>query len=393
MLNENGLSFEWGDENEGVNSLADLLDDNDDAVETEKEEKVPEKGEDEFFEGNELKGKEGSLRELLDDDSFEDDGNSNSDKEESENNERISNDNDSPYSDFLKYLQDGAMPEITDEQIKSCKDGDDLSEILQSVVEKRLDDETKAIRDSRNAGVDYTELNTAKGNLEFLNNRKEDILSAEGDEADAMRKNLLMYYFNIKGYDQNVAEEEVNDIFTDGKEIDKLKRYLPEMIKFNENKIKEFNKKVEDNLENQKKQQEEELEKFKKEILDEKTAFGDLEINRETKNKIFEYATKPTHKDPNEPNKFYTELDWQIKQNPFEWKKLMALVGVITDGGKNLNNIAKVMANKEVKKEYKNITNKLKNGNFGASGGNMRLVAEYDMEKPKYNKNGERIYY
>ena len=116
-----------------------------------------------------------------------------------------------------------------------------------------------------------------------------------------------------------------------------------------------------------------------------------MEINKETKNKIFEYATKPTHKDPNNPKKFYSELDWQIIQNPFEWKKMMALVGVITDNGKNLNNIAKIMANKEVKKEYKNIANKLKNGSFGNSG-NMKFLGEYE-KSPRYNKNGELLHY
>ena len=129
---------------------------------------------------------------------------------------------------------------------------------------------------------------------------------------------------------------------------------------------------------------------FKKAIIEEKTAFGDLDINKETKNKIFEYATKPAHKDPNDPKKFYTELDWQIMQNPIEWKKLMALVGVITDNGKNLNNIAKMMANKEVKKEYNNLANSLRNGNF--KGGNMTLAGEY-KRKSKHKSDDDKIFW
>lgn len=393
MLNENELSFEWGDENETGGSLADFL--NDDGEEEQETERKKEKESDdddsknnEFFERNEKKDQDVSLRDMLDDS----DDNDESEDNDSDKTEETKANSDSPYSDFLKYMQNGTMPEITDEQIANCQSPEDLSEIMQSVVEKRLDDETKAARDSKNAGIDYTELNVAKDNINYLNSLTDDIIAAEGDDADNMRRNLLMYYFNIKGYTKELAEEEVKDIFEDGKDVDKLKRYLPEMIKFNEGKIKDFNKKVEESLENKKKQQEEELSKFKKEILEEKTAFGDLDINESTKKKIFEYATKPTHKDPNNPKQFYTELDWQIMQNPFEWKKLMALVGVITDGGKNLNNIAKMMANKEVKKEYKKIANGLKNGNFGGNG-NMKLTGEYDMGKPKYNKNGERLYY
>ena len=388
MFNENGVSFDWGESPDNVE-----LTGKDFFGEDEEETTTSETQEEENSESND-EGEQGyvnetrfidNVKEYFDDDESDD---SNEEGEESDDSEG----QDADYSDFLTYLKENSIPEIEDEQIKNCKTADDLSEIIQSVVEKRLDDETKAIRDSKNAGVDYTELNTAKNNLDFLNVRKDEILSAEGEEADAMRRNLLLYYFNIKGYDKDVAEAEVEDIFTDGKEIEKLKRFLPEMVRFNEAKIKDFNRRMEENLENQKKQQEEELGRFKKEILEEKTAFGDLDINAETKKKIFEYATKPTHKDPDNPKQFYTELDWQIKQNPFEWKKLMALVGVITDGGKNLNNIAKMMANKEVKKEYKNIANSLKNGNF--RNGNMKLTAEYDSKgRKKYNSKGQELIY
>ena len=388
MFNENGVSFDWGESPDNVELTGKDFFGEDDEEETASE---TQEENSESNEENEQGGYENetkfidNVKEYFDDDESED---SNEEVEESDESEG----QDADYSDFLTYLKENSIPEIEDEQIKNCKTADDLSEIIQSVVEKRLDDETKAIRDSQNAGVDYTELNTAKNNLDFLNVRKDEIISAEGEEADAMRKNLLLYYFNIKGYDKDVAEAEVADIFEDGKEIDKLKRFLPEMVRFNEAKIKDFNRRIEENLENQKKQQEEELGKFKKEILEEKTAFGDLDINAETKKKIFEYATKPAHKDPNNPKQFYTELDWQIKQNPFEWKKLMALVGVITDGGKNLNNIAKMMANKEVKKEYKNIANSLKNGNF--RNGSMKLTGEYDSKgRKKYNSKGQELVY
>ena len=262
MKKESGLSFSWDDENDVVNggSLAEFLSDEDETETTQndKEEKVPEKGEDEFFEGNEFKQKNESLRDFLDTDDM---ANPDTEKNEEDNDiddnedfDKQSNysESESPFSDFLKYCKDNSIPEIDEEQIKNCKTVDDLSEIIQSVVEKRLDDETKAIRDSQIAGVDYSELNVAKNNIEYLKNKEEDILSAEGEDIDNIRKNLLMYYFNIKGYEQEIAEEEVQDIFDSGKEIEKLKRYLPEMVKFNENKIKSFNKNLEDRIENQK---------------------------------------------------------------------------------------------------------------------------------------------
>ena len=195
-----------------------------------------------------------------------------------------------------------------------------------------------------------------------------------------------------KGSTKEEALEEYQEIYDAGKEIEKSKKLLPKVKDEYSKQYKSIQDNINRTIEEEKQKQEEEVKNFKKAILEEKTAFGDLDINKDTKNKIFEYATKPTHKDPKDPKKFYTELDWQIMQNPIEWKKMMALVGVITDNGKNLNNIAKVLANKEVKKEYKNIASKLKNGNFRS--GNMKLVGEYDTQnRPKYDNRGRELVY
>lgn len=379
--NENNVAFEWGDEeNDGV-SFKDFLDDGISEKKKEKEEDEDDERkidkDDEFFE-NDDENSNVSFKDFIDE--------GDEPKEDEDEKEDTDEDSEGEFSDFLKYCKENALPEIEDEQIKNCKSVDDLNEIIQSVVEKRLDEETKAARDAMRAHQDPNGINTIKNTINFLDNVTDDYLENEDDERAAeLRKNIIIDYYMKKGSTKEEALEEYQEIYDAGKEVEKSKKLLPKVKDEYNKQLKSIQDNINKTLEEEKKAQEEEIANFKKAILEEKTAFGDLDINKETKNKIFDYATKPAHKDPKDPKKFYTELDWQIMQNPIEWKKMMALVGVITDGGKNLNNIAKVLANKEVKKEQKNIANSLRNGNF--KGGNMNLAGEYKSKK------GERLYY
>lgn len=392
MYDEN-ISYEWGD-NESEVTAKDLFGDDDDNSSTEEveTEETDENGEPE----NKKKKNEERFIENVTDLDWDDDGESDSSSETNYNEEESNEDaniEEGAFSDLLTYCKENSMPEIEDEQIKNCNSVEDLNEILQSIVEKRLDEETKAVRDAYRAHQDPNGINTIKNTISFLDNVTEEYLEDEDDQRAAdLRKNIIIDYYMKKGSSRDEAEDEYNDIFTDGKEVERAKKFLPKVKDMYKSQLKSIQDDINKTLEEEKTKQEEEIKSFKKAILEEKTAFGELDINKETKNKIFDYATKPVHKDPKDPKKFYTELDWQIMQNPVEWKKLMALVGVITDGGKNLNNIAKVMANKEVKKEYKNIANKLKNGNF--RNGSMKLVGEYDsQDRPKYDNRGRELVY
>ena len=392
MYDEN-ISYEWGD-NESEVTAKDLFGDDDDNSSTEEveTEETDENGEPE----NKKKKNEERFIENVTDLDWDDDGESDSSSETNYNEEESNEDaniEEGAFSDLLTHCKENSMPEIEDEQIKNCNSVEDLNEILQSIVEKRLDEETKAVRDAYRAHQDPNGINTIKNTISFLDNVTEEYLEDEDDQRAAdLRKNIIIDYYMKKGSSRDEAEDEYNDIFTDGKEVERAKKFLPKVKDMYKSQLKSIQDDINKTLEEEKTKQEEEIKSFKKAILEEKTAFGELDINKETKNKIFDYATKPVHKDPKDPKKFYTELDWQIMQNPVEWKKLMALVGVITDGGKNLNNIAKVMANKEVKKEYKNIANKLKNGNF--RNGSMKLVGEYDsQDRPKYDNRGRELVY
>lgn len=378
--NDGNVSFDWDDDGNNGVSFADFIDDNEKSKESKNEEKSEgvEEKKDEFFENADDDSEDVSFKDFIDDTSSK------------ENEDEDDEDNVGEFSDFLKYAKDTSFPEIEDEQIKNCNSIDDLNEVIQSVVEKRLDEETKAIRDALRAHQDPNGINTIKSTIQFLDNVTDEYLKDEDDTRAAdLRHNIIIDYYMKKGSTRDEAEEEYKDIFTDGNEVEKAIKLLPKVKDLYKNQLKDIQNNINKTIEEEKIRQEEEIKNFKKAIIEEKTAFGDLDINKETKNKIFEYATKPAHKDPNDPKKFYTELDWQIMQNPIEWKKMMALVGVITDGGKNLNNIAKMMANKEVKKEYNNLANSLRNGNF--KGGNMTLVGEY-KRKSKHKSDDDKIF-
>ena len=145
------------------------------------------------------------------------------------------------------------------------------------------------------------------------------------------------------------------------------------------NKAKEEEKKE---RERQKKQDEE----FRTAILEEKKAFGEIELDQATRQRVYDSITKPIYTDP-ESGERLTAVQKYEAENKTEFMKNLGLIFVLTDGFKKLDGLVQGKVKKEMRKGLRElehtITNTSRNSNGSLSF--MSGVSDPDSKSTKWD--------
>lgn len=281
------------------------------------------------------------------------------------------------YSSIAKaFKEDGIFADLDDNVINNIKEAEDLAEAVQQQIKAGIDETTRRVSEALSYGVEETTIREYENTLGFLDQITEEKLNAEDDEGEILRKKLIYQDLINKGYKENEAKEELDEIFENGSDKRKAKRAL-------ENN-KEFYKKSYDNLINSYREEEEkekqerkrQSEELKKSILEDDKVFGELQVDKATRKKIYENISKPVFKDE-KTGELFTAIQKYEMDHKVEFLKNLSLVYTLTDGFKNLNGLIKGKVNKEVKKGLRELEHTL-NNTSRTSDGNLKFVSGVD---------------
>jgi hypothetical protein len=112
---------------------------------------------------------------------------------------------------------------------------------------------------------------------------------------------------------------------------------------------------------------------LKKSILEDKEVFKDLQVDKATRQKIYDNISKPVYKDK-ETGEYFTALQKYERENKTEFLKNVGLLFTLTDGFKNLDGLVKPQVKKEVKKGLRELEHTL-NNTARTSNGNIKFVS------------------
>ena len=122
----------------------------------------------------------------------------------------------------------------------------------------------------------------------------------------------------------------------------------------------------------EKKKQQQQAEQLKKDILTSAKIFGDVEIDKATRQKVYDNISRPVYKDP-ETGFLYTAVQKYKRDNENAYIKNVGLLFTLTDGFKDLSKLVSPSAKREVKKKMKEIEHTLSNS-ARDKGGNLSFV-------------------
>ena len=248
---------------------------------------------------------------------------------------------------------DGIFPDLDKETIQNVKTPEDFQKIIEEQINARFTEKEKRINEALNNKVEPSVVQQYESTIDYLNNINDDSLSAEDEEGENLRRQLIYNDYLNRGFSKTRAEKMVNDAIENGTDIDDAKDALQGVKDFYNNKYKEI---LDSAKENEKKLAEErtkQSENLKKSIMEDKNLYGDVDVDKATRTKIYDFITKPVHKDSN--FNYMTALQKYQSENTIEAMKNFAICYTLTNGFKDWSKLGSKQAKKEVKKGLANL--------------------------------------
>ena len=308
------------------------------------------------------------------------------DKEkEDTNSEKVSTSPNSKnfFSSIAKaFAEEGIFPDLNEEEVANIKTAESFRELIDKQIQSQLDEKQKRIDEALNVGIEPDDIRKYENTLSYLDEVSEDKLTEETTEGEELRKRLIYQDYINRGFSQERATKEVKRSIDSGNDIEDAK----EALNSNKEYFKsQYDKLLNDAKEEQKKYEQErknQAEQLRKSIIDEKKVFGDIEVDKSTRQKIFDNLSKPVYKDE-ETGTYMTALQKYQHDNPNEFIKNVSTIFTLTDGFKNLNKLVKSKVTKEVKKGFRDLENAL-NNTARTSDGNINFASGVDDENSMF---------
>jgi hypothetical protein len=248
---------------------------------------------------------------------------------------------------------DGIFPDLDKETIQNVKTPEDFQKIIEEQINARFTEKEKRINEALNNKVEPSVVQQYESTIDYLNNINDDSLSAEDEEGENLRRQLIYNDYLNRGFSKTRAEKMVNDAIENGTDIDDAKDALQGVKDFYNNKYKEILDSAKKNEEKLAEERTKQSENLKKSIMEDKNLYGDVDVDKATRTKIYDFITKPVHKDSN--GNYMTALQKYQSENTIEAMKNFAICYTLTNGFKDWSKLGSKQAKKEVKKGLANL--------------------------------------
>ena len=233
------------------------------------------------------------------------------------------------YSSIAKtFVEDGVFQDLNEDALSKVNDAESFIDLMEQQIQSKLDEKQQRIDQALNAGIEPTQVQRFENNIKILNSITDDAISEEGEKGENLRKNIIYEDYIQKGFSKERAIKAVE--------------------------------RAEEARANEERELKEQAEALKKSILSDKKPFGELELDKNTRQRVFDAISKPVFTDP-ETGERLTAIQKFEADNHNDFMKYVGLTYVLTDGFKSLDGLVKGKVKKEIGKGLKELEHTLNN--------------------------------
>ena len=290
------------------------------------------------------------------------------------------------YSSIAKaFAEDGVFQDLNEEALSKITDAESFRDLVEQKIQSQLDDRQKRIDDALNAGIELTQVQKFENGIKILNGITEEAINEEGEKGENLRKNIIYEDYIQRGFSKERAIKAVERSIAAGTDIEDAKESLQSC---KEQLTKSYNNAVEEaKAEKAKEEQElkEQAEALKKSILSDKKPFGELDLDKNTRQRVFDAISKPIFTDPKTGERL-TAIQKFEADNHNDFMKYVGLTYVLTNGFKSLDGLVKGKVKKEVGKGLKELEHTL-NNTARNSDGTLKFVSGVSSDPESVFRN------
>lgn len=259
------------------------------------------------------------------------------------------------YSSIASALkEEGILSALDEETLSKIQTPEDFAEAMENELKAKLDERQKRIDEALQVGVEPDEVRKYEGTINYLNTITEDAISDESANGEKLRKQLIFQDFLNRGFSKERAQRETQKSFNSGSDVEDAKEALASNKEYFQQEYENLIAEARAEEEAEKARTKKEAEELKKSILDEKEIFKGLELDKTTREKVYNSISKPVYKDP-ETGQYLTAIQKYERDNRQDFLKKIGLLFTMTDGFTNLDKLVKPTATKQVKKSLREL--------------------------------------
>lgn len=318
-------------------------------------------------------------------------GRENNNNEEQEDTNDPNDDGASPnfFSSIAAALVDeGVFPDLNEDEISQIKGPEDFRDLIDRQIKSGIDEANQRVLEALNAGVEPTAIQNYERVLSYLNSIDDASLEDESEKGENLRKNIIYQDYINRGFSKERATKEVEKSFRAGTDIEDAKESLTGNKDFYQGQYDDLIKEGKEAEAKEAKKQKEQAEELKKSILTEKKVFGDIEIDKNTRQRVYDNVAKPIYKDP-DSGEYLTAVQKYQREHPVEFSKNLGLLFTLTDGFKNIDTLVGGKVKKEVKKGLRELETKIRSTSSSTSGNLKFANGGYNDKESVFSKNFE----
>lgn len=285
------------------------------------------------------------------------------------------------YSSIANALKnDGIFPDFDDKDIEAVKTPEDFAELFEKAVTSRVDEKTRRVDAALGNGVAPDTVRMYEQTLQYLGSINDEALSAEGEDAEDLRRQLIYNDLINRGYSQEKANKRIEQLFNSGDDVEEAKDALVALTQFYKKGYDDVQKEAQKKVEAAKAAQKQNADKFKKMVLEDEFKLGENALDKRTRQQIFDAVSKPVYKDP-DSGQLLTQVQRFQKEQPLEFLKQIGLWFVLTEGGKNLNGFTREQVRAEKNKNIRELEQKINASRLNPDG-SLNYVGGINHDDP-----------
>ena len=370
ILGDADIDSLFDDDYTGVESNDDTPDNNNEDNKDDNKKTTEDLDVDDLFDDPESVGGDKTNQEKEDADSNKDNGTSPSN---------------SIYSSIAKDLkEDGVFLDLDDETIASIENSEGFYKAIESQIQAKMDARQKRVDEALNNDIEPSEIKKYENALNYLDSINEEAIADEGEAGEKLRRTLIYQDFINRGFSQERAKRETEKSFNAGTDIDDAKDALASNKEHFNSEYDKLIAEAKAERENDEKERKAQAESLRKSIFEEKHLMGELELDKNTRQRIFDNISKPIYKDP-KTGELLTAIQKYESENRVDFLRNLSIVYTLTDGFKNLDNLVKDRVKKEVRKGQRELEHVI-NSTSRHSDGSLRYTSGVSDKESRSSK-------
>ena len=272
------------------------------------------------------------------------------------------------YSSIASALkEEGILSALDEDTLSKIKTPEDFAEAMESELKAKLDERQKRIDEALQVGVEPDEIRKYEGTINYLNTITEDAIIDESTDGEKLRKQLIFQDFLNRGFSKERAQRETQKSINSGSDVEDAKEALASNRDYFRKEYESLIAEAKAEEEADKARIKKEAEELRKSILEEKEIFKGLELDKTTKEKVYNSISKPVYKDP-DTGEYLTAIQKYEKDNRQDFLKKLGLLFTMTDGFTNLDKLVKTNVTKQVKKSLRELEHTINTTRRNADG-------------------------